>query len=87
MFNFFDKLKGNLKKIEQSVLNNYNIINLSGKILYVEGHQGLTILSDNVIVFKIKKGRIEVNGQNLILSELTQNTLKIEGDIKKVEEF
>ncbi len=87
MFNFFDELKGNLKKIEQSVLNNYNIINLSGKILYVEGHQGLTILSDNVIVFKIKKGRIEVNGQNLILSELTQNTLKIEGDIKKVEEF
>ena len=85
MFNFFDEIKQNLKK--NDFLPSYNLINLSGKILYVEGHCGLTILSPTVISFKIKKGRIIVEGTDLFLSELTQNTLKIEGNIKKVEEF
>lgn len=87
MFNFFDEIKGNLKKIDQNILNSYNLINLSGKILYVEGHLGLTILTDSLIAFKVKKGRIEVSGNDLVLSELSQNTMKIEGNIKKVEEF
>lgn len=85
MFNFFDEIKQNLKK--NDFLPSYNLINLSGKILYVEGHCGLTILSPTVISFKIKKGRIIVEGTDLFLSELSQNTLKIEGNIKKVEEF
>jgi len=85
MFNFFDEIKQNLKK--NDFLPSYNLINLSGKILYVEGHCGLTILSSTVISFKIKKGRIIVEGTDLFLSELSQNTLKIEGNIKKVEEF
>ena len=87
MFNFLDEIKNNLKKIDQKYLNNYNLINISGKILYVEGHFGLTILSKNIVAFKIKKGRVVVEGENLFLSELTFNTLKIEGNIKKVEEF
>ncbi len=87
MFNFLDEIKNNLKKIDQKYLNNYNLINISGKILYVEGHCGLTILSKNIVAFKIKKGRVVVEGENLFLSELTFNTLKIEGNIKKVEEF
>lgn len=87
MFNFFDEIKGNLKKIDRNILNSYNLINLSGKILYVEGHLGLTILTDSLIAFKVKKGRIEVSGSDLVLSELSQNTMKIEGNIKKVEEF
>lgn len=87
MFNFFDEIKGNLKKIDQNILNSYNLISLSGKILYVEGHLGLTILTDSLIAFKVKKGRIEVSGSDLVLSELSQNTMKIEPNIKKVEEF
>ncbi len=85
MFNFFDEIKNNLKKSD--FLPSFNLINLSGKILYVEGHCGLTILSPSTIAFKIKKGRIVVEGENLFLSELSQNTLKIEGNIKKIEEF
>ena len=85
MFNFFDEIKNNLKKSD--FLPSFNLINLSGKILYVEGHYGLTILSPSMIAFKIKKGRIVVEGDSLFLSELSQNTLKIEGNIKKIEEF
>ena len=87
MFNFFEEIKGQLKRVDKNLLSSYNMVNLAGKILYVEGHLGLTILSPTVIAFKIKKGRVEVEGKGLYLSELSQNTLKIEGEIKRVEEF
>ena len=84
MFNFFDEIKN---RIDQDLINDYNIINMSGKILYVEGHMGITILSQNMIAFKIKKGRIVVEGENLFLKEITANTLIIEGKILKTETF
>lgn len=87
MFNFFEEIKGQLRRVDKNLLSSYNMVNLSGKILYVEGHLGLTVLSPTVIAFKIKKGRVEVEGENLFLSELSSNTLKIEGQIKRVEEF
>ncbi len=85
MFNFFDEIKKNVKSIEP--LNSYNLVNISGKILYVEGHKGLTTLSKEIIAFKVKNGRIVVEGKNLILNELTENTMKIVGEIVKVEAF
>ena len=87
MFNFFEEIKGQLRRVDKNLLSSYNMVNLSGEILYVEGHLGLTVLSPTVISFKIKKGRVEVEGENLFLSELSTNTLKIEGQIKRVEEF
>lgn len=85
MFNFFDEIKKNFKSIEP--LNSYNLVNISGKILYVEGHKGLTTLSKEMIAFKVKNGHIVVEGKNLILNELTENTMKIVGEIVKVEAF
>ena len=45
------------------------------------------ILSSELVAFKVKNGRIEVEGRGLYLKELTENTLKISGDIKRVESF
>ena len=84
MFNFFDEVK-NLKNV--TVIDNYNLVNISGQILYVEGHQGLTNLSKENISFRVKGGRIVVEGSNMMLAELSENTLKIVGEIKKVEAF
>ena len=84
MFNFFDEIK-NIKNV--SIVDSYNLVNISGKILYVEGHLGLTILSKENISFRVKGGRIVVEGENMTLAELGENTLKIVGIIKKVEAF
>lgn len=85
MFNFFDEIKRSVNKVEPQILSSYNIVNISGRILYVEGHLGLTQLSNEVITFKIKKGRVTVEGEELVLAELTDSTMKITGVIKKVE--
>ncbi|MCI8555819.1 MAG: hypothetical protein HFI85_04565 [Clostridia bacterium] len=85
MFNFFDELR---KKAPSSeLLGNFNIVNMSGKLVYIEGHQGVTILTSEMIAFKIKKGRVVVEGEDLKLAELTDNTMTINGTIKKMEQF
>ncbi len=60
---------------------------MSGMLMYVEGHQGLTVLSTKMIAFKVKKGRYVVEGEDLKLSELTENTMIIQGKIVKTELF
>lgn len=86
MFNFFDEIK-NKVNLDHNLLNDYNIINISGKLLYVEGHQGVTIITKEMVAFKIKKGRVVVEGQDIILNELTENTLLLQGKITKMEIF
>lgn len=85
MFNFFDELKKKSKNSE--MLSSFNIINMSGSLVYVEGHLGLTSISEQLIAFKIKKGRIVIEGEQLQLSELTENTMLIQGKIVKMEQF
>ncbi len=87
MFNFFNEIKENLKNPKGLEFNSFNIINLSGHLLYVEGHIGLVTLSKELISFKIKGGVIIVEGSDMILSELSENTIKICGNIKKVEQI
>ena len=87
MFNFLNEIKDNVKNLKGLDLVGFNIINLSGHLLYVEGHLGLVTLSKELISFKVKKAVIIVEGQDMILSELSDNTIKICGIIKKVEQI
>lgn len=87
MFNFLKEIKDNLKNPNNLGLESFNIINISGHLLYVEGHLGLVTLSKELVSFKVKKGVILVEGQDMILSELNENTIKICGIIRKVEQI
>lgn len=80
MFNFF----GEIKKQVGAKVDEFHIINISNKLLYVEGHRGLTALSPQLVAFRVKGGSVEVEGDGLYLKELTENTIKISGTIKRV---
>ncbi len=87
MFNFFNEIKENIKNPKGLEFTGFNIINLSGHLLYVEGHLGLINLSKEMISFKVKGGVVLVQGSEMLLSELSENTIKICGIIKKVEQI
>ncbi len=78
MFNFFKELK---KDFSLPALDDYNLINLSGHALYVEGHLGVLLISENELCFKVKGGVVRVIGEKLRLKDLSPNTLCIEGNI------
>ena len=86
MFNFFEEIKQGLRHTKGAVFDNYTIINLSGKLLYIEGLKSLLTLSHEMIAFRAKNSVFYVEGTNLSVEELSENTLKISGNIKKVEE-
>lgn len=87
MFNFFNEIKNKAVNIDHNLLSDYNIISLSSKILYVEGHLGVTIITKEMVAFKVKRGRVEISGEDLFLNELTDNTLLLQGKISKMEIF
>lgn len=83
MFNFFQEIKKELKLPE--IDGSYNIVNINGKAVYVEGQKGLVSLSDNLVMFKVKSKIVNVYGSNLKLKELSSQTLSIVGEIDKIE--
>ena len=86
VFNYLGELKKELN-LPENIFKSYNLINISGNFLYVEGHLGLIIISSEKIIFKVKSGKIEVKGKGLFLKTLSQNTLAIQGKIYKIEVF
>jgi len=86
IFNYFGELIKELN-LSENIFKSYNLINISGNLLYVEGHTGVILISTEKIVFKVKNGTIEVKGKNLFLKTLSQNTMAIQGKIYKVEVF
>lgn len=83
MFNFLDEIKK--KARNNKLVTDYNVIFISGRLIYIEGHYGLTIISPSLIALKVKGARLEVAGENLSITELTENTLLVEGDISEVK--
>lgn len=83
MFNFFSEIKKELKL--PSLDSNYQMVDINGNILYVEGHKGLLNLSDELIMFKTKNKIISVSGKDLKLKILSSTTLSIMGEIESVE--
>jgi len=81
MFNFFAEIKKDLK-IEAS---DYQMVNVSGKGLYVEGQKGLLNLSSELVMFKTKNKIISVFGSGLKLKTLSSSTISILGEIKTIE--
>jgi len=86
MFNFFGEVKEKIKNPNKFKFDAFNVINISGHMIYAEGHTGLVGLSKEQISFKVKGGIIVVQGSDMFLEELSENTIKICGNIKKVEQ-
>ena len=83
MFNFFNEIKSGIKNLD--IKNGYNIVNVSGKLCYIEGHKGLKKLSRELIVLSLKHGQISIIGKQLVLREMYDDCIKISGEISAVE--
>ena len=83
MFNFLEEIKKKASK--GKVISDYNILVISGCLVYVEGHIGVTVILPQLVAFKVKGSRYEIAGKNLSIRELTENTFTVEGEIDEVK--
>jgi len=86
LFNYFGELKQKFQ-LPYNIFNSYNVINIGGRLAYIEGHKGLLKLADDIISLKLKTGYIEIKGNGLYLKNLTEDTVVIQGKIYKIEVF
>ena len=66
------------------IANGFQIINYSGEAVYVEGFTQVLSISDEEIALKLKKGKIVVAGEDLIVSTLEKGSVIIMGKINEV---
>lgn len=62
----------------------FRIVNLSGKKLYIEGLKSVVCLSDNEMIFQLKKQILVVSGSDLKVKYLDKSTCVLEGQITAV---
>mgnify|MGYP001625090630 CR=1 FL=1 len=86
MFNFFNEIIADYG-LDSSLFNNFNIINMSNKLVYIEGHKGVVSISKQNISIRVKKGVLLINGNNLQIKRITSSTVTVIGNIKEIESY
>lgn len=85
--NFLDEFDSLVTKELGMTFMEYRFINIGGKFFYVEGHNGINILTKKEISFKIKKKTLSVYGDEMIIKYYDNSTAIIEGKIFRTEVF
>ena len=75
-----------MEEVERFMLHNmasinYRLVNLGGKMLYVEGIKSVVSLGSDEMQFQLKKGLLKVLGEGLSINYLDKTTCTIQGDI------
>ena len=84
MFNFFSELVADFG-IEVDKANSFNIVNMSNKLVYIEGQKGVVKIGSESMSIRVKGGVVVVFGQNLKLKKITGTTVCIVGKIEGIE--
>ena len=83
MFNFFKELVEDASCKEE--FSSFNIVNMSNKIVYVEGIKKVMSISSSLITVKVKGYVVKIVGNELVIKKITSNTLLVKGEILSVE--
>ena len=84
VFNFFSEIVADFG-LEIDKLNSFNIVNMSNKLVYIEGQKGVVKISSESMSIRVKGGVVVVFGQNLKLKKITGTTVCIVGKIEGIE--
>lgn len=74
--------------VEKIKVNSYDyqIVNISGKAVYIYNHLGIVVFSDTQMVFKLKgKKTLMIFGEELSLIEMDKTSVLVSGIIVKTE--
>lgn len=83
--NLLDEIDSIVAKEYGITFNDYRLVNISGKVLYIEGHTGINLLGNKEMSFKVKKKILTIRGENLTVKYFDKSTAMILGKIVQVE--
>lgn len=83
--NLLDEIDSYVAKEYGITFKDYRLVNISGKVLYIEGHTGINILGQNEMSFRLKKKLLTIKGENLTVKYFDNSTAIVLGRIVQVE--
>ena len=70
-----------------TVFVSYRYVNLSGKAVYIQGHKGFTVISEDAMTLKVQgKKKLSVTGKGMRVQYLSGDDAVIVGEIGAVAE-
>lgn len=79
--NLLEEIDGWVSKEYGITLNEYRLVNISGKALYIEGQTGINLMSEKEISFALKKKNLTIKGDNLTIKYFDKSTAVVVGHI------
>jgi sporulation protein YqfC len=68
------------------VFSSYRYTVFGGVSVYVQGHKGFSAFSPEKVVLRAGKKRLEINGENLVVRQLSNDDITVSGTIRSVAE-
>lgn len=82
--NFLEEINNFVLDEFGTTVNDYRYVVINGKYFYLEGHNGIKILTDKEISFAVKKKVISIKGTDLKVKYFDNSTAVILGTIVQV---
>lgn len=84
MFSFLDDI-AQKTGLPFDILNNgFRVINFNNKSVYIEGFLNILMFEKDLIKIKLKKGLIELEGENLKIKNMDTQSIVVSGNILKL---
>ncbi|HOO22849.1 MAG TPA: YabP/YqfC family sporulation protein [Clostridia bacterium] len=84
MRNYYDEMLLKLGlPVEDAVGLKVTVCSFRG--VFIEGHKGLLVFTNNEILLKIGKEKLKISGADLKINEVSSDEIYIRGDIKALE--
>lgn len=81
MENYISEIVNVCKLPFDEISKGYKLILLEGKIIYFSNYKKIVDYSSTKIVLKIHNNTFEINGQNLIISQINKGEIIVSGEI------
>jgi hypothetical protein len=81
---FFNDISRILGGGTGNIVEGYNIVNVDGKALYIDGVKRILEIGDTSIRLSTKKAIIEVLGIDLVVSQSNRDTIILRGTITNI---
>ena len=57
----------------------YKVTLTGGKELFIEGHRGIVSYSEQEIICRVKRDKLEISGEKLFVEEINEDELLVSG--------
>jgi sporulation protein YqfC len=85
MNNYIKELISICKLPFNEIIDDFKIVQISSKVIYVSNYKKIIDYTNTHLVLKVKNNTIEIEGENLFLSQINKSEIVVKGTIISIK--